>query len=624
MPVTGEEWAAWLLAAAGVQTAPGPHPGLWDALTWLARREGFTVKHTEHGPMDSMTIWGSHRIQVHAGPDSAAAAWSLLHELGHVLMDGGGVHPRGSSTASCRGAGKVAADSVAFVVAARLGMSTATCSWPYVASWAGNDPRARPGDIVTAATARITAAAAAINRHLDIVLLGLPMQPAAQPQPKPADTSSVHPPPPEVSHVLQAAERFYLSRLSHSWVPGYLATRGLSQAAVARWRIGYAPAGWTTLIGHLLRLGHDQDVIVAAGLARPSRRGTLIDSFRDRVMLTIHDEQGGIVGFIGRARPGARAGTPKYLNSPDSPAYRKGDVLFGLHEARSQLAHGATPVLAEGPFDAIAVTAAGAQQYAGLAPCGTAFTHRQAAALARVADLRQSGVLVALDGDRAGQTGAIKAYEILHPYTDKTVAVILPSDGDPAGILQASGPAALCAALQRTESLATAVIDAHIDQWSGRLDYAEGQLTAMRSAAARIAQLLAPEAAKAILSITGGCTLATFDDHLRSLASPELPAIARILPPGAICQILRTADRTQSDCSDVVNAVADAVAQEARLPKPNAARELGCVPSAVVAASPVGTAAAGFPAGPAAMAAQNPTSRRHRREPQRTTGLQIR
>jgi len=103
--------------------------------------------------------------------------------------------------------------------------------------------------------------------------------------------------------VLLDAERFYRGRLAGSGAPAYLETRGFSPAATKRWPIGYAPAGWTTLIDHLRHLGYDDALIEAAGLARRSSRGTLIDHFRDRVMLAIRDERGMIAGFIGRARP---------------------------------------------------------------------------------------------------------------------------------------------------------------------------------------------------------------------------------------------------------------------------------------------------------------------------------
>jgi DNA primase len=85
-------------------------------------------------------------------------------------------------------------------------------------------------------------------------------------------------------------------------------------------------------------------------------------------MLPVHGEHGQLAGFIGRARPGTSRDVPKYLNSPANSIYQKGDLLFGLHQGRSHLGRGATPVIVEGPFDAIAVTLADPDHYVGLPP----------------------------------------------------------------------------------------------------------------------------------------------------------------------------------------------------------------------------------------------------------------
>jgi DNA primase len=104
--------------------------------------------------------------------------------------------------------------------------------------------------------------------------------------------------------VLLDAERFYLGHLNCSWVPGYLESRAFGQAAAAQWRIGYAPAGWTALMSHLRSAGHDDAAIEAAGLARRSSRGTLIDHFRDRAMLAIRRARGH-ASAAGAARSGS-------------------------------------------------------------------------------------------------------------------------------------------------------------------------------------------------------------------------------------------------------------------------------------------------------------------------------
>ena len=603
---------------AALPTAAGAPPGLWDALTWLARREGFAVERDASDPGPGLTNWSTRRIRIRPGLDPSEEAQALIHELGHVLAHGHRPHQQGDTTAACRGTQKIEADSAAFVVAARLGMDTSGYSWPYVASWAGSDERARPQETIRASGTRIATAANTIAAHLDIALFGRPAQPsvdvpaAARSDPEPTSAPAPGPPEPEISRVLLDAERFYPGHLDRSWVPGYLAARGFGQATVRQWRIGYAPPAWTTLTDHLRGLGHDDAVIEASGLARRSSRGTLIDHFRDRVMLAIRNDSGIVAGFIGRAHPDAAAEVPKYLNSPETTAYIKGDLLFGLHEARDQLARGAVPVIAEGPFDAIAISAANPRHYAGLAPCGTALTVRQVTALGRIADLSETGVLVALDGDRAGREAAVKAYAVLLTVTSKTTAVTLPPGRDPAEILQADGPAALRDVLQnRAEPLAAVVIDAHLDRWTRQLDHAEGQLHAMRSAATLIASLLPSDTADQILQITGGNHLTMLNEDLHPVENPELPAIARLLPANAACQIIRVADRLETDNAEVIAALANAVSKAAAVPKGTAARgyqnKLDRRPIVRTGTNPARLAAVGYPDSPAATANPAPS-----------------
>jgi len=142
------------------------------------------------------------------------------------------------------------------------------------------------------------------------------------------------------------AQRFYRQQLLTS--PGaqgpchYLAQRRLVHvlAPESCWQVGYAPARWTGLRDHLVRHGFDEQELLQAGLICRSRRGGVVDRFRDRIMFSQRDEAGKVVGFIGRAAPGAPADAPKYLNSPQTPTYHKGQALFGLHEQRQALANG--------------------------------------------------------------------------------------------------------------------------------------------------------------------------------------------------------------------------------------------------------------------------------------------
>lgn len=405
-------------------------------------------------------------------------------------------------------------------------------------TWAGTDPRAQPAAVILAAGEHITAAASRISHHLDHHL------PARTP---PARTDEVittaavpaspTEPDPEIQAILLDAETFYASQLARSWAPAYLRKRGLTAEAIREWRIGYAPRGWTTLLTHLRSRGHHDDAIQAAGLARTSSRGTLIDHSRDRLMLPVYDEHGNLAGFTGRARLGSGPGVPKYLNTPKTSTYKKGNLLFGLHQARDRLARGAIPVVAEGPFDAIAITLAGQGRYAGLAPCGTALTGPQAEALSRTADLRQVGIFVAFDNDTPGRKAAVRAYHVLRAISDRLQAVTLPGK-DPAEILQAEGPAALHTILQsQVQPLSALVIDAHLEPWERRLRDPEGPLLAMRSLATVIASLMPAETAAAIRRITGNRELETIDERMRPVVDPASPEIARTLSADTAFQI---------------------------------------------------------------------------------------
>ncbi len=367
--------------------------------------------------------------------------------------------------------------------------------------------------------------------------------------------------------VLRDAETYYTRQLSGSWAPVYLTSRGITEPTARDWHIGYAPAGWSTLTGHLRSLGHDDREIQAAGLAKLSSRGTLIDIFRDRIVLPDHDAGGMPAGFIGRAHPRAGPDVPKYLYSPETAAYKKGSLLFGLHHARPALAREAAPVIVEGPFDAIAVTTADPGRLAGLAPCGTALTSQQAVLIGQAADLDRTGILVAFDSDPAGRRATLRAHGILLPLTPKLQTVLL--DGkDPAEILQHHGPDALRGILRdRREPLSAVLIDDRIESYNPRLDDPVSTYLAMLKVAVLIAGLLPGGTARQIRSITAGRELQIFDDQLRHVDNPELAEIVQVLPAETAYQAVRTAAKLDFDVSDVLTVVANAVTLGARSPK---------------------------------------------------------
>lgn len=563
---------------------------LLEALRWLARREGYAVEHAQGAPSDGTTFWAARRIRLPTAIDDDEAAWALAHQLGHILLGHGSGAPADMTSSGCAGLRKAEADSVAFIVTTRHG-TPPTPGLAAPPSWAGTDPRAQPAAAILAAGHCITAAAARVTRHTSWLLDGntpaaiapappRPAAPTARPsatrhgsaRPRSAGTAKVRKSPAGPSdrtrRILRATQDFYLAQLGgSSWAPRYLSSRGINAADAAKWGIGYAPGGWTALTGHLRGLSYRDDEIEGAGVASRSSRGTLIDRFRDRVMLPVYDQRGEIAGFIGRARPDAPDGVPKYLNSPESASYKKGSLLFGLHQGRQALARGAVPVIVEGPFDAIAVTLADPGQSIGLAPCGTALTTRQAELISQAADLPRTGILVAFDADTAGRKAAARAYGILRPRTPKLQAARLNAK-DPAKIFEQDGPQALRTILREDrEPLSAVLIDAHIAEWNCYLDHVEGRYRAMHSTASLIAGLLPEQAAAQVRRITAGRKLVTVDNMARPVDTPELPRIAQILPADSTYQVMRTAGALEFDVTEVLTAVANAVTDSAPSPK---------------------------------------------------------
>ena len=291
----------------------------------------------------------------------------------------------------------------------------------------------------------------------------------------------------------EAAARFYRDQVLSSSNRGprdYLTARRFGALLEeTTWTIGYAPPGWTTLISHLRKQGYPDGTLLEAGLACRTRRNTLVDRFRDRLTFGIRSAEGELVGFTARCGPSAPAVVPKYLNTPTTAIYRKGEAPFGLAEQQGRIAAGAVPTLVEGPFDAIAIQLTGLdheEHFAGIALCGTAMSRTLAARLAQLNDQR---VVLAFDSDHAGTLATERAASALVPKFADVRAVSRHSVGDPAEVLSRSGGPALLAQLRSAGPVSHEVLDAHIEKWAGRLDHVDAKLGFLREAAALIARL---------------------------------------------------------------------------------------------------------------------------------------
>jgi len=265
---------------------------------------------------------------------------------------------------------------------------------------------------------------------------GMPM-PARDPQAKQkSDRREV------LVEVMEQAVRFF--RMSLSTGAGadarrYLDGRRLSEAGRDRFEIGFAPDGWQALWDHLAGKGVSEDMILACGLGKPSRKGGKpYDVFRNRIMFPIRDGRGRCIAFGGRAMdPGDNA---KYLNSPETELFDKSRTLYNLGPAREAAGKGKPLIVAEGYMDVIALSEAGFK--AAVAPLGTAVTEHQIAHLWRVAD----EPIVALDGDAAGLRAAYRVIDHALPLLEAGKSlrfVLMPQGKDPDDLLRSDGPGAV-------------------------------------------------------------------------------------------------------------------------------------------------------------------------------------
>ena len=358
--------------------------GLWDHLVTLLGQAGYQLERGDCGQANGITSPKARVVRIRDELDDAQAVKTLAHELGHVRLHCG---DPAAVDVPCRGLREVEAESVAYLVTASHGLDSGSYTFPYVTAWAGHiagvsaeeavrqtgqrvlgaarwvldATQARDDDAHAAEAARLadrvdagTLTTSALRGRAEAVRVRADgTRPGRPVQVEPRDVSRA-----ELVQLHREATTFFQARVSGSWVPEYLSGRGLDVALGEPWCAGWAPSGWTTLGEHLRAAGADDAALLASGLASPARTGSLIDRFRDRLMIPLRDATGDVVGFIGRSHPDADpARVPKYLNSPQTPVYAKGELLFGLPETRLRLSRGVQPVLVEGPLDAIAVTA---------------------------------------------------------------------------------------------------------------------------------------------------------------------------------------------------------------------------------------------------------------------------
>ena len=348
---------------------------------------------------------------------------------------------------------------------------------------------------------------------------------------------------------LNEAARFYRDQLADSWVPDYLSGRGMGSALRLRWMTGYAPGEWSALVDHLRFQGYSNDTLVESGLAGVNRRGSLYDRFRDRVVFPVRDDKGQVRGFIGRTAEGKDdERNPRWLNSPESVHYSKGELLHGVLEATPALKAGATLVVVEGPIDAIAATEAGRGLTAGVATCGTALTPAHAAAIKSMA---RAGVVVGFDADSAGNKAAARSWAVLTEAGIHAQRADLPGGADPAEVKARFGDDVLVSGLaKRARPLVDAALHAALQPYFGLSaevrDEPHYRVRAMRTALPILAQLPADQMSEKLLAV--GEELGLDRYTLIEGVVPELMAHVKAEPttvPGRLSDISTTGPEQQ-------------------------------------------------------------------------------
>ncbi len=244
-----------------------------------------------------------------------------------------------------------------------------------------------------------------------------------------------------------AAAKFYAEQLATPEAAparDFLTERGFDDAAAATYGCGYAPSGWDVLTKHLLARKFTPEELQLAGLARTSERGGLIDRFHRRLLWPIRDVSGDVVGFGARRLFDDDRIDAKYLNTPETPIYKKSRLLYGMDLAKREIAKQRRAVIVEGYTDVMACHLAGVPT--AVATCGTAFGDEHIAVLRRLLmDSEQSRghVIFTFDGDAAGIKAAERAFAEDQKFLSHTWVAVEPNGLDPCELRQKSGDAAV-------------------------------------------------------------------------------------------------------------------------------------------------------------------------------------
>lgn len=287
-----------------------------------------------------------------------------------------------------------------------------------------------------------------------------------------------------------AAAEFYAEQLLSPAARAareFLAQRGFDRDSAARYGCGYAPESWDALTRHLRQRGFTDDELITAGLSRQARSGSRIDRFRGRLLWPIRDIAGEVIGF-GARRLREDDDGPKYLNTPETPIYKKSHVLYGIDQAKREIARQGKAVIVEGYTDVMACHLAGVPT--AVATCGTAFGGDHIGVLRRLlmdTDAFTGEIIFTFDGDEAGQKAALRAFESDQRFVGRTFIAVSPDNLDPCDLRLTKGDAAVRDLVARREPLVNFALRQVLSRYD--LDTVDGRVEAMRRAAPLVARL---------------------------------------------------------------------------------------------------------------------------------------
>ena len=285
------------------------------------------------------------------------------------------------------------------------------------------------------------------------------------------------------------AHEFYVERIhtdSARIAQAFLAERGFSMADADKFGVGYSPAAWDELTKHLRGRGFTEDEMLKAGLARRTTRGGLIDMFRGRLMWPINDLTGETIAF--GARKLNPEDDPKYLNTPETPIFKKSHVLYGADLAKREIAKRRQAVIVEGYTDVMACHLSGVPT--AVATSGTSFGEDHVKVLRRLimdTEVSVGEIIFTFDGDAAGQKAAVRAFSLEEKFVTQTFVAVQPEGLDPCDLRLKHGEAAVRDLVARRVPLFEFAIKSVLAKHD--LNTREGQFAAIDEAAPIIVRI---------------------------------------------------------------------------------------------------------------------------------------